>query len=58
MLAQKMGAVLTVYPGMWHVWQAFGGRFREADHSLAALGAFVQHQFEVAAAAAAQNDVS
>ena len=57
-----MGAVLTVYPGMWHVWQAFGGRFREADHSLAALGAFVQHQFEVAdavpVAAATQNDVS
>ena len=53
-----MGAVLTVYPGMWRVWQAFGGRFREADHSLAGLGAFVQHQFEVAAAAAAQNDVS
>ena len=57
-LAQKMGAALTVYPGMWHVWQAFGGRFREADHSLAALGTFVQFQFEVAAAAATQNDVS
>lgn len=55
-LAQKMGAALAVYPGMWHVWQAFGGRFREADHSLAALGAFVRRQFE--AAASAQNAAS
>lgn len=55
-LAQKMGAALAVYPGMWHVWQAFGGRFREADHSLAALGAFVRRHFE--AAASAQNAAS
>ncbi len=42
LLAQKMGAGLKVYPGMWHVWQAFGGRFREADESTAELGEFLQ----------------
>ncbi len=32
---------LKVYSGMWHVWQIFGGKFREADQSLFALGAFL-----------------
>jgi len=33
---------LKVYPGMWHVWQVFGGFFREADQSIAELGAFIR----------------
>ena len=45
-LAQKMTADgvtvdLKIYPGMWHVWQVFGGLFREADHSIGALGSFI-----------------
>jgi len=45
-LAQKMAAdgapvELKVYPGMWHVWQVFGGKFREADNSISELGAFL-----------------
>ena len=45
-LAQKMTADgvtvdLKIYPGMWHVWQVFGGLFREADHSIDALGSFI-----------------
>lgn len=32
---------LKVYPGMWHVWQVFGGMFKEADQSLFELGAFL-----------------
>ena len=33
---------LAVYPGMWHVWQVFGGQMKEADDSLGKLGAFLQ----------------
>ena len=49
-LAQKMsdhGALveLKVYPGMWHVWQVFGGMFKEADHSIGELGAFLNDKF-------------
>jgi monoterpene epsilon-lactone hydrolase len=45
-LAQKMTADgvtvdLKIYPGMWHVWQVFGGLFKEADQSLFELGAFL-----------------
>jgi acetyl esterase/lipase len=45
-LAQKMTADgvtvdLKIYPGMWHVWQVFGGLFREADNSIGALGSFI-----------------
>jgi acetyl esterase/lipase len=32
---------LKVYSGMWHVWQVFGGLFREADQSISELGAFL-----------------
>ena len=38
-------AELTVYPGMWHVWQTFVGRFREANESIAALGQFLKRHF-------------
>lgn len=34
-------AELKVFPGMWHVWQVFGGMFKEADQSLFELGAFL-----------------
>jgi acetyl esterase/lipase len=45
-LAQRLstgGALveLKIYPGMWHVWQVFGGMFKEADQSLFELGAFL-----------------
>jgi monoterpene epsilon-lactone hydrolase len=48
-LAQRMEASggdarLEIYPGMWHVWQIFGGRLAEADASLAGLGAFLRLQ--------------
>jgi epsilon-lactone hydrolase len=46
MLAQGCQAELKVYPGMWHVWQAFGGRFSEADQSLVELGAFLKTRLE------------
>lgn len=45
-LTQGGKAELKVYPGMWHVWQAFGGRFREADQSLAEIGAFLRARLE------------
>ena len=32
---------LKVYPGMWHVWQVFGGLFKEADKSLFEIGEFL-----------------
>jgi len=41
MNAQGSGARLKVFPGMWHVWQTLGGRMREADQSVAELGAFL-----------------
>jgi len=49
LLAQRMqvqGAEvrLHVYPGMWHVWQIFGGELREADQSLSELGAFLKRK--------------
>lgn len=37
---------LKVYPGMWHVWQAFGGIFREADHSISELGNFLNGKLQ------------
>lgn len=50
-LAQKMtvdGVTvdLKIYPGMWHVWQAFGGMFREADHSISELGNFLNGKLQ------------
>ena len=39
-------AELKVWPGMWHVWQALGGKMREADESLAELGEFLRQHFE------------
>lgn len=48
MAAQGTEVELRVFPGMWHVWQAFGGRFREADRSIAALGAFLRQQLDAA----------
>jgi acetyl esterase/lipase len=46
-LAQKISAEgasgkLKVFPGMWHVWQVFGGLFKEADQSLYELGEFLK----------------
>jgi acetyl esterase/lipase len=51
LLAQRMsedGALveLKVYPGMWHVWQVFGGFFKEADQSIAELGLFMKTHLE------------
>jgi len=48
-LARKMSDAKTpvlckVFPGMWHVWQIFAGRFREADESVAELGRFIRSQ--------------
>jgi monoterpene epsilon-lactone hydrolase len=45
-LAQKIiqhgaSAELKIFPGMWHVWQVFGGMFKEADQSLSEIGAFL-----------------
>lgn len=42
MVAHGSAATLTVYPGMWHVWQLLVGRIREADTSIAALGDFMR----------------
>jgi acetyl esterase/lipase len=52
LLAQRMTASgsfveLVVYSGMWHVWQTFVGRFREADDSIAALGTFLQQHLQL-----------
>jgi len=44
-------AVLEVYTGMWHVWQTYVGRFREADASVTALGEFLRNQSQSPAAA-------
>lgn len=41
MNAQGSSASLKVFPGMWHVWQTLAGRMREADQSVAELGAFL-----------------
>ncbi len=35
---------LKIWPGLWHVWQVFGGVIREADESIAELGAFLRRQ--------------
>jgi hypothetical protein len=32
---------LEVYSRMWHVWQVFAGRFREADQSVGEIGEFL-----------------
>jgi monoterpene epsilon-lactone hydrolase len=39
-------AELKIYPSMWHVWQAFGGRFREADQSIEEMGRFLRSRLE------------
>ena len=47
LLAARMpgdAAQLKIYPGLWHVWQAFGGVIREADESIAELGAFLRRR--------------
>lgn len=41
MQAQGSRASVKVFPRMWHVWQALGGRMREADQSIAELGEFL-----------------
>jgi monoterpene epsilon-lactone hydrolase len=51
LLAKKMsedGALveLKVYSGMWHVWQVFGGLFKEADQSIAELGLFMKSHLD------------
>jgi acetyl esterase/lipase len=33
---------LSVYSGMWHVWQLFAGQFREADRPVMEIGGFVR----------------
>ena len=50
-LAQKISAdgasaELKVFPGMWHVWQVFGGLFKEADQSLFELGEFLNARLD------------
>lgn len=42
MVADGSVAEIKVYPHMWHVWQAFGGRFPEADQSIREIGVFLQ----------------
>ena len=37
-------AEVKVWPGMWHVWQALGGKMREADQSIEELGTFLKDQ--------------
>lgn len=49
-LAERVQAVggmagVKVWPGMWHVWQALGGKMREADESIGELGRFLDDQF-------------
>lgn len=39
-------AQLKRWPGMWHVWQALGGKMREADESIAELGKFLQQALQ------------
>lgn len=51
-LAERVQAVggqaeVKVWPGMWHVWQALGGKMREADQSIGELGEFLREHFEV-----------
>jgi acetyl esterase/lipase len=48
MQAQGTEAQLAVYPGMWHVWQIFGGKLREADQSLTELGTFLHSKLAAA----------
>lgn len=51
---------LKVWPGMWHVWQHFAGKMREADDSLAELGTFLHERLTAHHAApyvCAQNPV-
>jgi acetyl esterase/lipase len=42
MQAQGCDVAFEIYAGMWHVWQAFGGRIQEADRSLGELGKFLR----------------
>ena len=37
-------AQLKIHPGLWHVWQSFGGMIREADESIGELGAFLRQR--------------
>jgi acetyl esterase/lipase len=46
MAAQGTPVEIEVHPGMWHVWQVFAGRFREADQSVAGVGRFLQRRLE------------
>jgi epsilon-lactone hydrolase len=39
-------AQLRVWPGMWHVWQALGGKMPEADQSLIELGNYLHKQMK------------
>jgi len=34
---------LKIFPGMWHVWQIFGGQLLEANQSLRELGQFLKN---------------
>lgn len=42
--AAGVNVTLAVWPGMWHVWHAFGGYVPEADRAIRELGAFVRQQ--------------
>jgi acetyl esterase/lipase len=39
---QRSEVRIRIFPAMWHVWQVFVGRFKEADESIAELGAFLK----------------
>lgn len=41
MTAANQTVILNVWPGMWHVWQHFAGKMREADDSLTKMGIFL-----------------
>lgn len=46
MALQGCSSELQVFSGMWHVWQAFGGRVPEADRSITAIGAFLRRHLD------------
>ncbi len=46
MVQSGVAAEVKQYPGMWHVWQAFGGKFREADASIAEMGMFMRRYLD------------
>ena len=41
MVDQNSEARIRVFPAMWHVWQNFAGRFKEADESISEIGKFL-----------------